>query len=104
MSGSRVFFALAILIPALPCGGQTVSMNPSKLSFSYTPGGPNPPSQGVSVASSGAAVAFVVRVQAPADNWLAVNAARGTGNPGRRDHRLATFPPDAHADAVTRRG
>src|SRR4030095_10463153 len=49
MAGSRGFFAftvLAILIPALPSGGQTVSMNPSKLSFSYTPGGPNPPSQG----------------------------------------------------------
>src|SRR5437868_11628859 len=81
MSGSRVFFAftaLAILIPALPCGGQTVSMNPSKLSFSYTPGGPNPPSQGVSVSSSAAAVDFVVRVLAPAANWLAVNPARGT--------------------------
>jgi uncharacterized protein (TIGR03437 family) len=81
MSCSRVFCAftaLAILIPALPCGGQTVSMNPSKLSFSYTPGGPNPPTQVVSVSSSGAAVAFVVRVQAPADNWLAVNPARGT--------------------------
>src|SRR5436309_2229834 len=81
MSDSRVFFAftaLAILIPALPCDGQTVSMNPSKLSFSYTPGGPNPPSQSVSVSSSGAAVDFVVRVLAPAANWLAVNPARGT--------------------------
>jgi uncharacterized protein (TIGR03437 family) len=70
--------ALAILSAVLPCRGQTITANPSKLSFTYTPGGSSPAAQSVSVSSSGAAVNFVVRVLTPLDSWLAVSPARGT--------------------------
>jgi len=48
--------ALAVLSTAVPCWGQTVSANPNKLTFSYTPGGTIPPNQTVSLSTAGAAV------------------------------------------------
>jgi uncharacterized protein (TIGR03437 family) len=72
------FIALAILSAAVPCRGQTISANPSKLSFTYTPGGASPAPQSVSVSSSGSGLAFVVRVLTPQNSWLDVNPARGT--------------------------
>jgi hypothetical protein len=59
------FTALTILSAAVPCHGQTISANPTKLSFTYTPGGASPPPQSVSLSSSGSALDFVVRVLTP---------------------------------------
>ena len=73
-TGSPQTASVSLVVTAAP----TLSATPTTLSFAYQIGGTTPPTQPISVSSSGAALNYTVSAAATGGTWLSATPASGT--------------------------